>query len=120
MSRDYRLFLDDIQESCAKILRYTQGLSFEQFVSDDKTFDAVVRNLAIVGEAVKHVPEPVRLRFPEVDWHKISGMRDILVYEYFGIDEDILWDIIQHQVPTLAERVERILAEVAASANTDD
>ena len=85
MSRDYRLFLDDIQDSCAKILRYTRGLTFEQFVSDDKTFDAVVRNLAIVGEAVKQIPEPVRIRYPEVDWRKIGGLRDILVHEYLEL-----------------------------------
>jgi len=109
MSRDYRLFLDDIQESCAKILRYTQGLTFEQFVRDDKTFDAVVRNLTTVGEAVKHVPDEVRLCYPQVDWRKIGGLRDILVHEYFGIDEDILWDIVQHQIPVLFEQVERIL-----------
>ena len=113
MSRDYRLFLDDIQDSCAKILRYTRGLTFEQFVSDDKTFDAVVRNLAIVGEAVKQIPEPVRIRYPEVDWRKIGGLRDILVHEYFGIDEDILWDIVQNQVPALVALAARILAEEA-------
>jgi uncharacterized protein with HEPN domain len=87
-------------------------------VRDDKTFDAVVRNLAIVGEAVKHVPEPMRLRYPAIDWRKIGGLRDILVHEYFGIDEEILWDIVQSQVPALVELVERILAEDAGN-NSD-
>lgn len=118
MSRDYRLFLDDIQDSCAKILRYTRGLTFEEFVHDDRTFDAVVRNLAIVGEAVKHIPDQVRRGYPQVDWRKIGGLRDILVHEYFGIDEDILWDIVQNQVPTLVKLVERILAEDVES-NSD-
>jgi uncharacterized protein with HEPN domain len=86
-------------------------LTFEQFVRDDKTFDAVVRNLTTVGEAVKHIPDEVWLRYLQVDWRKIGGLRDILVHEYFGIDEDILWDIVQHQVPALVELMERILAE---------
>lgn len=56
MSRDYRLYLDDIQEACAKVLRYTRGMSFAGFMSDEKTFDAAVRNLEIIGEAAKHIP----------------------------------------------------------------
>jgi len=109
MSRDYRLFLDDIRDSCAKVLRYTAGMNFEQFVDEEQVFDAVVRNLGIIGEATKHVPNEIRNLYPQVDWKKISGLRDVVVHGYFGIDEEILWDIIQNHVPELLEQVTQIL-----------
>jgi uncharacterized protein with HEPN domain len=83
MSRDYRLYLDDIRESCEKVLRYVHGLTFGQFVHDEKIFDAVVRNLEIIGEGAKHIPPDIRSRYPEVEWPKIAGLRDVVVHEYF-------------------------------------
>lgn len=84
MSRDARLYLDDIRESCEKIMCYAQGLNFDQFVEDEKTFDAIARNLGIIGEAAQHIPLEVRERYTDVDWHKIAGLRDIVAHEYFG------------------------------------
>lgn len=108
MSRDYRLFLDDIHMSCKKIVRYTQGLTLEKLTADEKTFDAVVRNLIVIGEAVKHITQDVRDRYPQVQWREIAGFRDIAVHEYFGIDEDILWDIIHNEIPALNARMTEI------------
>ena len=109
MSRNPRLFLEDIRESCLKIIRYTQNLNFEAFRTDEKTLDAVIRNLTIIGEAVKHLPEEIRKRYPGVNWRAIAGLRDIVVHEYFGIDKEILWDVVTNEVPELLRAVENIL-----------
>jgi uncharacterized protein with HEPN domain len=94
MSRNPRLYLEDIQHSCAKILRYTSGLSFEQFRKDDLIYDAVLRNLEVIGEAAKNVPGEMRLQFGFVEWRKISGFRDIVAHQYFSVTDSIVWDIV--------------------------
>jgi uncharacterized protein with HEPN domain len=109
MSRDYLLYLEDILESCGKIVRYTEQLSFDQFLEDEQTYDAVVRNLEIIGEAAKNVPENVRLRYPDIEWRKIAGLRDIIAHEYFGVDDDILWDIIQNKIRSLQAEVRSVV-----------
>jgi uncharacterized protein with HEPN domain len=67
MSRNIKLYLEDIVFSCAKVLRYTEGMTIEQFVTDERTFDAVIRNLLVIGEAVKNLPQDVRIRYPEIE-----------------------------------------------------
>ena len=105
MSRDWRLYLEDILDSCAKIKTYTSEMSKDNLLRDHKTYDAVVRNLEIIGEAAKNVPESVREKMPSLEWRRIAGMRDILAHAYFGIDDDILWDVIQNKVPELEKTV---------------
>ena len=109
MPRDYEIYLEDIRDAIDKVKRYTEGLSLEAFESDEKTIDAVVRNLEIVGEAVKMIPDTIRLAHPDIEWKKIAGLRDILAHQYFGIDIEIIWDILQNKLPALEKEIKEIL-----------
>lgn len=116
MPPDYRLFLSDIRTSCEKVLRYTAGMTFEGFTADEKTFDAVMRNLAIIGEAVKQLPQEFRDEHPEVEWRRIARFRDIAIHHYFAVDEQIVWDIVQARIPELLAQVGSALEGIAPDA----
>jgi uncharacterized protein with HEPN domain len=109
MSREEVMYLQDIVTSCDKVLRYTKAISLSDLIQDEKTYDAVVRNLEIIGEAAKHVSEEIRAQISDIEWRKISGMRDMLAHAYFGIDDDILWDVVQNKVPQLARATRAFL-----------
>lgn len=111
MPRDFKVGLEDIREAIHKIRSYTLGFTLQTFEQDSKTLDAVVRNLEIIGEAAKSLPEPVRLKCPEIDWKRIAGLRDILIHEYFGVDAEIIWDIVENKLNTLEDVVQNILRE---------
>lgn len=111
MPRDYKLYLEDILSAIEKIEAYTQGVSFEQMQQQGMLVDAILHNLEIIGEAAKHVPDALRLRHPEVEWRKISGLRDIVAHEYFGISLEIVWDILQNKLPELRVQVTQMLEE---------
>ena len=101
MSRDWQLYWLDIIECCEKVLRYTQGMDRNTFFADERTYDAVVRNLEIIGEAAKRLPGDVRNLAPEIEWRKISAFRDFVAHAYFGIDADILWNVVSDKIPQL-------------------
>ncbi len=108
MSRDEALYLADILRACSKIQRYLGGRSRKEFFSDERTYDAVLRNLQIIGEAAKRISAATRQSASSIDWRKIAGFRDIVVHEYFGIDHTILWDIVTNKVPELEKAVRSI------------
>src|SRR5690242_8672746 len=105
MSRELEFYLEDILEACNKILLYIENMPFELFKQDAKTYDAVLRNLEVVGEAAKQIPDSVRILMPEIEWRKASGLRDMISHAYFGIDDQIVWDVIQNKIPELKEVV---------------
>ena len=109
MSRDDIMYLQDIAESCKKVHRFTSGLSQSDLIKDEKTYDAVVRNLEIIGEAAKHISADLRKQLPDVQWRKAAGLRDMLAHAYFGIDNDILWDVVQNKIPPLAKAIKAFL-----------
>ncbi len=109
MSRDVRVYLLDILERCERITRYVEGLDQVRWSQDERTQDAVLRNLEVIGEAVKRLPGDLRQQAPDIPWQDIAGLRDILIHEYEGVDFAIVWDIAVNEVPALHQAVSGLL-----------
>lgn len=99
-------------EAARRLAGYVAGIDRAAFEADSRTVDAVVRNLEILGEAAKRVPEDVRQHAAEIDWRKIAGMRDVLAHTYFDVDLEIVWDAATNRIPELIEPLRRLLAEL--------
>ncbi len=104
-----QLLLEDIIESANKILTYTDRLSYEQFLADGRTVDAVIRNFEIIGEAASRLPEETKDQYPDIDWHRIRGFRNRIVHDYMGIDYKIVWLIKDNFLPSMIAEIKRIL-----------
>jgi len=107
-----RLFLLDISEACRKIERYVAGKTFEDFATEEILFDATVRNLQNIGEAVRCLPEETRNLRPDIPWARIVGLRHLLVHPYFGVDAEIVWDLAINRCPEILEAVTDILSRI--------
>jgi uncharacterized protein with HEPN domain len=112
MKKDVKTFLLHVLESIERIEEYTEGVSREEFMENHQVQDAVLRRLEIIGEAVKNIPQDFRDKYPQVPWKQIAGTRDILIHEYFGVDLDLVWEIVERDLPELKEKIERILEEM--------
>ncbi len=106
------LLLEDILRSCEKIQEYTQNLSFEQFEENELIIDAVIRNFEIIGEATNRLPDEFRIAHTQIDWHRMRGLRNRIVHEYFGVDLTILWNIKTQNIPELTDQIKSILEVV--------
>ena len=100
--------MDDILGTVDKIERFTENMNFESFSSDEKTVFAVIRGLEVIGEAVKNIPENVRINNPNIPWSEIAGMRDKLIHAYFGVDISVVWMTIKSDLSELKEAIKRI------------
>jgi uncharacterized protein with HEPN domain len=100
-----------MREAIVRIQTYTSAFTYAQFLADHKTQDAVIRNIEILGEAAKHVPATLTRTYPEIEWKSIAGMRDKLVHDYFGVNLDILWDVLTTKLPVLLKQVDGIIEE---------
>lgn len=109
--RDWRFRVRDILASVTAALEYTDGMTFEEFADDRRTRDAVIRNLMTMGESVRWIPGPIRETNPHVPWTIMRGVRNVVVHEYFGVDERILWDTVELDLPPLVAKLEAVLAK---------
>ena len=114
MSRSALLLLVDIEESCKKIVHYTEGMDRDPLFADEMRFDAVLFNLHVIGEAVKKLPTDLREKYQDIAWREIAGLRDFVAHAYFALDLDILWDAIRRDIPPLRVRVREIIAKEEA------
>jgi uncharacterized protein with HEPN domain len=107
--RRWDIRIRDILSSITKIQEYTKGLDYKGFQDDTKTVDAVIRNLEIIGEAARHVPEDIATKYPEIPWKDMRDMRNLLSHEYFGVNAQILWETIQTDLPPLLHQLKALL-----------
>ena len=110
--RKFIHFLNDILVSSEKIISLVENKSFDKFVQDWVIVDATIRNLEIIGEAVKNLPDEIKRKYPFIEWKKIAGLRDILIHEYFGVNYNILWDIVKNKIPELKVQITKIVDEL--------
>lgn len=104
-------YLNDIKDSIERVASYIEGMTYDVFMKDNKTQDAVVRNLEVVGEATKYLSDRLRKKHPQIPWRDLAGVRDKLIHGYFRIDYDIVWNIITNELPLLLPRIEELLVE---------
>ncbi len=109
MSRDSTLFLHDTLNACNHILEFTKDCNSETFIKDEKTSSAVIRKLEIIGEAAKRLPDEIKLKYKDIPWKKMAGMRDNLTHAYFGVDYDLVWQTITNNLPEIIKDVIKIL-----------
>lgn len=102
-------YLEDVLEAIRRIQLYTKEFGWDDFIEDIRTQDAVVRNLEIIGEATKHVSDEFRTRYPHISWKDLAGVRDKLIHHYFGVNNEIVWQIIEDDLPSLFTQIDEIL-----------
>jgi uncharacterized protein with HEPN domain len=113
--RDYGDFVQDILDSINDVVNFIDGMEFEDFINDKKTIYSVVRAIEIIGEAAKNVPELIRMKYPDVPWKQMAGMRDKLIHEYFGVDLEILWKTAKDDVPQLETPISKVFEDMGQS-----
>ncbi len=111
MSRDLSLYLTDILNSIQKIEDYPKYMDYDALLKDSRTFDAVVHNLQIIGEATKQIPDEIREKYSSIEWRKIAGLRDVIAHSYFTINPKIVWDIITTKIEPLYKTVQLMLED---------
>jgi len=109
--RDYKDYLKDILEAINDVKGFIDELTYDEFIKDRKTLNAVVRSIEIIGEASKNIPESVKAKYPELPWKQMAGMRDKLIHAYFGVDTETLWKAAKNNIPSLKASIEEMLKE---------
>lgn len=112
MSRNISVYIRDILQNMCDAEEFIQGMDYEQFVTDKKTLNAVLRSIEVMGEATKHVPNDLRTRYPAVPWKEMAGMRDKLIHEYAGVDVETVWLVIRDRIPAIRPMIEKVLQDL--------
>lgn len=112
MRRIYSDYIKDILNSINETEEFVEGMGFKEFVADQKTVNAVIRSLEVLGEAAKNIPDSLRKEYPEIPWAKMAGMRDKLIHEYFGVDLEIVWQVIHKDLPPLKPHIKKVLQDL--------
>jgi len=105
--KDYKIYLRDIKNAIEKIEKYIKEIDYSKFKGNELVSDAVIRNLAVIGEAVKNLPDEFKDKNKEIEWKKIIGFRDVLIHAYGGIDFEIVWDVVKNKLPELKRAIEK-------------
>ena len=108
MTREFLDYIEDVLTSMDKAEKFVQGMSYDDFLADDKTSFATLRALEIIGEAVKKVPPAVRNRYPDIPWTEMAGMRDKLIHDYFGVNLQTVWDTVKKDIPALKPKFKQV------------
>jgi uncharacterized protein with HEPN domain len=106
MTRDIRVYIEDILDSITKIEQYTQTVNEQDFLTNTQLQDAVLRRLEIIGEAVKHIPQAFKDKYPDIPWKKIAGLRDVLIHEYFGVNIHRAWKVAKQDIFVLGDKLQ--------------
>ena len=107
--REWRCFIEDMIGFCERVLSYTDGLDRKTFVADTLVYDASLRNLELIGEAATRVRDSIRVQYPEIPWRSIVGVRNRIIHVYPGVDDDIIWSVIQEDIPLLLPKLRGML-----------
>ncbi|WP_418640779.1 DUF86 domain-containing protein [Sulfurimonas sp. ST-27] len=112
MKRNYKLFLEDISERIEKINKYTHNMTYEEFIQDDKTVSACIREIEVIGEATKQIPQEITEQFTQLPWSLMAKMRDKLIHWYFEIDEEIVWNVTKNKLPNIKIEIDKIIKTI--------
>ncbi len=107
--KDYSIFLEHILESIKDIESYSEGISKNKFFANKQLQDAIIRRIEIIGEAAKNISDDVKKRYPDVSWNEVVGTRDIFIHHYFGVDLEIVWNIMKIDLPDLKKKIKNIM-----------
>ena len=112
--RDWRLYVEDMLDFAQQVVSYTHGMDQRAFIADRRTYDATLRNIELIGEAAAHIPAQARRAYPGIEWQRIVATRHRLAHAYLGIDDDVIWDIVQTDIPELLVALRRLLEQERA------
>ena len=110
--RDLRDYIQDILDAIGEVKEFIEGMRFEDFAKEKKTVNAVIRSHKVIGEAAKKIPEDLRQRHAQIPWKRMAGMRDKLIHEYFGIDLETVWVVINNELPPVKPMIQDVLKNI--------